>query len=84
MNADFNNLRKQACVNYSRLVRKINSHINDDGEIRVNAYQLQELFDELHNSLAWTAACFIDGNDDFKCIVDEIVMVDFNPCEEVK
>jgi hypothetical protein len=90
MKVDFNNARLQAIFAYNRLCKILNNNIgksNGDGMVVVDADEIQEHMDDLHNTLATIGCSYEDDNDDFKCVLtDDISMLTFNPeleeCEE--
>ena len=75
---DFNSARVEACRSYNKLVKTLNDYI-DDGELRIDANQLDDCFAELRNDLIVIAATSMDGIDDFACVMDQVTMVDYNP-----
>jgi hypothetical protein len=71
MKIDFNNVRRQACISFSRLVNKLNSSI-EEGQIIIDADDIEPYLDSLRNFLIIIAASYDEGNGDFVSVLDEV------------
>lgn len=72
MDVDFNNLRKQSVYALERVIRKLNNSIDEYGEVRIDA---EDIEDDLNNALSCvriTCCVFEDGNDNFKDLSEDI------------
>ena len=90
MEVNFNNLRKQACIAYDRLCRKINAAIdnseNDDELESISTDYIQKEMDELRMMIGAIAMCYEEGNPDTADVYTELYgdgsMESFNPNAE--
>lgn len=71
MNVNFNNLRKQALYSYDALTKVLNENI-EDGSIRIDVEDIRKEMDDLRMQLFGIACTYIDGDDDFKDISEEV------------
>jgi len=88
MGISFDGIRKQLCVAYDDLAKKLNEAVDsppyEDDEMRVFASDIQEEMDRLRE-LIMTMACIYDDKveDDSNVIVDEVGNIAwFNPGED--
>lgn len=83
MNVDFNNARLQLAFAFDRVCRALNAHI-EDGEVRIPVDALQKRMDDLRELACLPCHIFEEGNDNFKCLSDQIAdkIAWFNPEEE--
>lgn len=72
MDVNFNNVRKQTCFTYDRLVRKLNASIDDSGEIIIDAGEIQEVMDRLRGLIMTSAYVYKQGDEDFKMVGDDV------------
>jgi len=84
MEVNFNNLRKQACLSLDRLTRKLNSNIDSDGEINIEAVSIQKQMDDLRMMIVSIACVFQPNDPEFIDVYDTLYtdgesMVQFNP-----
>ena len=84
MEVNFNNLRKKTCIAFDRLTRKLNSSINDNGDVEIPAEQIQAQMDELKQFIGSIAMCYNPNDPEMKDVFEEIYpgdksMLDFNP-----
>lgn len=84
MEVNFNNLRKQACKTYDRLVAKMNRDINTDGVLELEVHNIQKEMDELGQLIGSIALCYQPNDPDIKDVFEELYpgdssMADFNP-----
>ena len=64
MAANFNNLRKQTCIAYDRLCLKLNSSINEEGNIEIPTAEIQREMDDLRMTIGSISFCYEEGNPD--------------------
>ena len=84
MEVNFNNLRKKTCVAFDRLTRKLNSAINENEYVEIEAVQIQAQMDELKQLIGSIAMCYNPNDPEMKDVFDELYpgdksMLDFNP-----
>lgn len=72
MTVNFNNLRKQACYAYDRLTNKLNSSIDNSGQISISAEEIQEDMDDLRMMIMSIACVFEENNADFSDVSDQV------------
>jgi len=72
MKINFNNVRKQACFAYGRLVKELNFHTNEHGEIEMHADDIREHINDLRGLLGSIAYTYIPDDPEFKDLADEI------------
>ncbi len=72
MTVNFNNLRKQACYAYDRLVDKLNSSIDNGGQISISAEEIQEDMDDLRMMIMSIACVFEENSADFSDVSDQV------------
>lgn len=82
MGVDFNNLRIQAMISYDKLCQKLNAAIDDDGDIRITAKEIQDYMDDLRQHVGIISCVFDKEDENFKMVRDEVVMAEFNPEEK--
>jgi hypothetical protein len=72
MKINFNNIRKEACFSYGRLVNELNFHTNEHGEIEMHADDIREPLNDLRGLLGAIACTYIHDDHEFKSLADEI------------
>jgi hypothetical protein len=87
MNVNLNNLRKKACIAHDRLVKALNSNINEDGDITIPAEDLDSIMNDLRMTIGSIAFCHQPDDENFKDVYEELypgekTMADFNPQTE--
>lgn len=65
MKVDFNNVRRQACLTYNNLVRKLNNNVRY-GTVTIESLDIQEELDDLRMQLGTIAACYHETDPDIK------------------
>lgn len=71
MKINFNNVRRQACFAYDRLVNKLNTAKEYEGYILVDPSWIQKDLDELRQLIGSIAMTYEEGNDEFKDVYEE-------------
>ena len=84
MEVDFNNLRKQTCKAYDKLCSRLNSEIDEDGNIDIAASYIQGAMDDLRMMIGSTAMCYEEGDPDMIDVWTDLYgesgsMESFNP-----
>lgn len=86
MEVNFNNLRRQACIAYDRLCSKLNTEINEDGNIEISARDIQGAMDDLRMTIGSIAFCYEENNPDLIDVWTDLYgdggMESFNPNAE--
>lgn len=72
MQIDFNNVRRQACIAYDKLCKKLNSNTDKDGILELDVSDIQESMDELRYALVCVASSFLPGDEDIKNVYAEL------------
>jgi len=89
MKVNFNNLRKQALYSYQRLVNKLNEAKEertkdgyDDGKICIYPDDIQKEMDELRSQLFGIACTYVEDNEEFKDVSEEVGKISWFNYEE--
>ena len=87
MTVNLNNLRKQALYSYDSLTKKLNQakkdHNDEMGNILIHPDDIQQDMDNLRQQLFGLACTYVEGNDNFKDVSEEVEpIVWFNNEEE--
>lgn len=72
MKINFNNVRRQAVLNYEVLVKRLNNSIDENGNIVIPAHEIQRTMDNLRMMIGSIAACYDDTDENFKNIYEEL------------
>lgn len=75
MKVDLNNLRLQTAFAYDRLVKTLNANIKDkswDPTVIVSAEDVQEDLDDLRQMIVSLCCVYLEGDDNFKSLADEV------------
>jgi hypothetical protein len=94
MEVNFNNLRKQTCLAYDSLTKKLNNAItqyekgySEKRSIFIDCDEIQEEMDELKSLIGSIAMCYEENNADMEDVFEKLYtdgnsMLDFNPESE--
>lgn len=82
MTVSMNGLRVQLIRNYNSLTYKLNNRIDDDGNILVDAGDIQREMDQLRSCLVALAFSHIKGEEEFTCMSDDTHFESFNYNDE--
>jgi len=87
MKIDFNNVRRQACYSFDRLVKTLNQNLekaaNGHQVVRVYTDEIENELCDLGQLIGIIAATFDEGNPDMVDLYDEVgVRETFNPNPE--
>lgn len=73
MTININNVRKQACLAYDRLINKLNTSIKEnDGQIVLDPDDIERDVNALRQYISAMAMTYFEGDDDFKDVFDEL------------
>jgi len=73
MNINFNNVRRQACIAYDKLVDKLNTNeTNDNGTVIVDLKDIYEEMNDLRMMIGSIAMTYEEGDDKFKDVYEEL------------
>jgi len=72
LNIDFNNVRKQAMHRHNELIKFLAINTSKyDGLITISSDSVRDIIGSLGDNLVGICATYEDGNDDFKCVLDD-------------
>ena len=72
MKINFNAIRKNACLTHDKLVRALNKCKNHEGYILVDPNILTNYLGDLRTLLCSIASTYIEGDDEFKDVFNEL------------
>ena len=72
MKVNFNAVRRNACLTHDKLVRSLNKCKNHEGYILVDPSILKNYLGDLRSFLCTIASVYIEGDDDFKDVFNEL------------
>jgi len=72
MNINFNNVRKQACIAYDKLVSDLTYSKSYEGYMLVDPDRLEKNLNDLRMMLCSIAMTFEENNDEFKDVYEEL------------
>jgi hypothetical protein len=72
MKVDFNNVRRQACIAYDKLIDRLNQSEDYEGHLLVNPSDIEDVLNDLRQTIGCIAMCYQPGDDDQKDVYSEL------------
>ena len=82
MAIDFNHVRERLCIDYNRLVRKLNESRVHGKYIELACYEIDDLMVDIRQYIATIAMTFEEGREDFKDVLGDYEIEIFNQEDE--
>ena len=75
MKVNMNNLRRQACFAYDRLVKKLNANTKEGWRgkyVEIDAWEIEDDLNDLRQMVYAMAYCYIKDDPEFANLADEV------------
>lgn len=69
---NFNNVRRNACIAYDKLVNELNACKEHEGYMLVDPHDIQDKMDSLRQMIGAIAMTYEEDNENFKDVFEEL------------